>query len=69
MLKTLDYQAATFEETIKENVVWGHHVYENVWRPSIGEQLPVFFETDLMTEWFGSCLPTALCTLQEEGMR
>lgn len=33
-------------QLIKESVVRGHHVYKDVWRPVIGELLPVFQETD-----------------------
>ena len=34
------------EEMTKESIVREHHVYKEVWRPIIGQQLPVFSETD-----------------------
>ena len=29
---------------VKESVVRGHHVYKEVWRPIIGQELPVLSE-------------------------
>ena len=31
-------------EAIKESVVRGHHIFKEVWRPVIGQELPVFSE-------------------------
>ena len=31
-------------EAIKESVVRGHHIYKEVWRPVIGQELPVLSE-------------------------
>ena len=31
-------------EAVKENIVRGYHMYKEVWRPVIGQELPVFPE-------------------------
>ena len=33
-------------EALKESVVRGHHVFKAVWTPLIGEELPVFPESE-----------------------